>query len=134
MAQIIAYMDENAEEKLLIGRIDKRGSVYAVETEDEILIGTVDYDSNQVFDEEGELLGFLDNDREVISVYEDEDGINLGTIAENGEIMVFVMNEDEKLEDYPVGIVEDMRKPVDGAAAMIFFFDMDEDEEEEDED
>lgn len=133
MAQIIAYMDEDADEKLLIGRIDKSGNVYAIESDDEILIGTVDYDSNQVFDEEGELLGFLENGRDVISVYEDEDGVNLGNIAENGEVMVFIMNDDEELEEYPVGIVENMRKPVDGAAAMIFFFDLDEDDEDDEE-
>ncbi|MCI0576037.1 MAG: hypothetical protein L0332_02790 [Chloroflexi bacterium] len=109
-----------------IGRIED-GKIYDTEIEPEEYIGWINYEEGEVFNEGDELMGWVEENGEVVASYEDEEeGIGIGYVTDEGELYVYAEEEDD---DIYVGKVTDMKDAVEGAAALLFFFD----EYEEDE-
>ena len=95
------------------------GKVYAIdENKKDKYLGWVDYESGEVFDEDNDLMGWVEDDGEVIGYYEDGEA-DLGYVTEDGEIYAYT--DDEEVEVY-LGKVREMQDIVEAAAAMLFFF------------
>jgi len=117
-----------------IGNITAEGEIYGYleDTGEEEYIGRVDYEEGVVYliDEDGELaLGWVDDEGRVISSLEDDDEFEIGYVKDNGDLFYYVDENDAQ----HVGQVVDMKDPVEGAAALLIFFDYEEDDFEDEE-
>lgn len=128
MATIFEFIDENQTGKL--GTIDEDGDIYGVleDSGEQEYVGHVDYDEGVVYLNDGDEevgLGWVDEEGRVIASFEDEN-VELGYVAENGDLFFFADEENS----IRVGNVTDMRHPVEGAAAMLIFFEFEEEDED----
>ena len=113
----------------LIGRIDDDGRIYYEDEEGQSeYIGWIDYAGSKVYDEDDIYMGWVEENGEVYGSYEEGDE-KLGYVADDGK---FYLVDEDSGEDY-VGQVMEMKHKVDGAAAILFFFDEYEEYYEEDE-
>lgn len=108
----------------LIGRIDDKGKIYDLESGKDEYIGWINYEKTEVYDEDDELMGWLEDDGAIVGHYEDGDE-EIGYVTEEGE--VYGYDEDDK-EIY-LGKVAGMEDATEGAAAMLLFYDIFEAEE-----
>ncbi len=128
MATIYEHIRLGSDTKL--GHINKDGDIYGLleDTNEEEYIGRVDYDEGVVYllDEDSEIaMGWIDEEGQVVASFEDEDVV-IGFVKENGELHYYIDDEDAQY----IGRVADMTDPVEGAAAMLIFFEFEEEEEE----
>ncbi|RMF05790.1 MAG: hypothetical protein D6768_00530 [Chloroflexi bacterium] len=128
MATIFEFIDENQTGKL--GTIDESGDIYGVleDSGEQEYVGHVDYDEGVVYLNDGDEevgMGWVDEGGRVVASFEDED-VELGYVAENGDLFFFADEENS----IRVGQVQDMRHPVEGAAAMLIFFEFEEEDED----
>ena len=115
-----------------LGQINKDGEIfgYLEATGEKEYIGRVDYDEGIVFlfDEDTEIaLGWVDERNRVIASFEEED-IHIGDVKSNGDLYYYIDDNDSQY----VGKVEEMTDPVEGAAALLIFFEFEEDDDNED--
>ena len=131
MATIYEHVPLNPDNKL--GFITDAGDIfgYMEHTNQEEYVGRVDYEEGLVCmldedeDEDTEIvLGWIDEDANIIASFENGDVI-IGYVKDNGDLHYYI---DENDAPY-VGKVSDMRDPVEGAAAMLIFFEFEEDDE-----
>ena len=122
----IIYQDIPLAPDKQIGRIDRKGKVYAINASGtEEFVGSVNYDDGEIFDEEGKILGWVEDDGEIIGHYEDDDE-DIGYVTEDGEIYGYDSKDDSEVYRGKIKNFEDL---VEGAAAMLLFFDREEFEE-----
>ena len=116
-----------------LGFITDDGDIfgYMEHTNQKEYVGRVDYEEGLVCllddDEEEDteiVLGWIDEDANIIASFENGD-IVIGYVKENGDLHYYI---DENDAPY-VGKVSDMRDPVEGAAALLIFFEFEEDDE-----
>jgi hypothetical protein len=103
----------------LIGRIDEQGKVYDVESGQDEYIGYVDYEEGDVYDEDEDLMGYITDEGNIIGIYEEDDEEDIGYVTEEGEIYGY-----SEEGDLYLGKVVGMQDSVEGAAAMLLFFDI----------
>ena len=108
-----------------LGRVDDKGKVYEIKGDLEAYIGWIDYEAGEVYDEEDELMGWIEDDGVIIATYEDEEE-ELGYVTEEGEVFGY----DENDEDLYLGKVVEMQDATEGAAAMLLFYHIIEEEQE----
>jgi hypothetical protein len=101
-----------------IGHVDGTGRVYAEQLGPDDFIGWIDYDGGEVYDAGDELVGRVD-EAGVVSALYGEAAARIGFVT--GEGHLYLYGEDEA--DLYVGKVADMEALVEGAAALLFFFD-----------
>ena len=107
----------------MIGRIDDQGNVYEVEGGDEICLGWINFEDGDVFDDEDDLIGWVEEDGTVVAVAEEGDEeIEIGYVNENGELYCYTGEDEESL----VGQLKNMQDYAEGAAALLFFISFDE--------
>jgi hypothetical protein len=107
----------------LIGRIDDQGNVYEVEGSEETCLGWINFDDGDVFDDEDELIGWVEEDGTVVALSEEGDEeIEIGHVNEAGELYCYTGEDEEAL----VGRLKNMQDFAEGAAAMLFFLSFDE--------
>mgnify|MGYP007078645226 CR=1 FL=1 len=70
------------------------------------------------------MVGWIDEDANIIASFENGDVV-IGYVKENGDLHYYI---DENDAPY-VGKVSDMRDPVEGAAALLIFFEFEDDDE-----
>lgn len=114
-------------EEALIGRFDDNGRLYVLVEEFEELIGTTDYRSGKVYDLDGDLFGWIDDEGYVIVNDGGDDELVIGAVDENGGLFIFVTEDGDREQ---IGRVADMKHPAEGAAALLFFIEDDEEEVE----
>lgn len=103
-----------------IGRIDDEGNVYEVGGEEEIYLGWIDFETGDVFDNEDDLVGWVEEDGKVIAISEDgEEEFEIGYVTEAGELYCYRGGDQEAL----VGQLKNMQGLAEGAAALLFFLD-----------
>jgi hypothetical protein len=117
MREIEIYREVPLSPDKLIGRIDDEAKVYDV-TAEEKMIGWIDYEEGDVYDAENELLGWVESDGAIIR-YMDEEEEDIGFVTEDGEVYGY----DEGGDNLYLGRVKEMRDAVEGAVAMLLFFD-----------
>ena len=131
MATIHEHVPLNPDNKL--GFITDDGDIfgYMEHTGQEEYVGRVDYEEGLVcmLDEDEEedteiVLGWIDEDANIIASFENGDVI-IGYVKENGDLHYYI---DENDAPY-VGKVSDMRDPVEGAAALLIFFEFEDEDE-----
>ncbi len=111
----------------LIGWIDPDdGSIYDSTSGRDRYLGEVDYDEGEVYDDTEEFMGWVEDDGRVFASYPGEPGGEdveecLGYVDEDGRLFVYA--DDEEEEELYVGYVTEMTDEVEGAAALLFFFD-----------
>ncbi len=132
MATIYEHIRLGSDTKL--GQINKNGDIYGLleDTNEEEYIGRVDYEEGVVYllDEDSEIaMGWVDEERQVVASFEDEDVV-IGFVKENGELYYYIDDEDAQY----IGRVADMIDPVEGAAAMLIFFEFEDEDEDFEED
>lgn len=103
-----------------IGRIDQDGKVFVRSLGLDEFIGWIDYEEGDVYDREDVFLGWVEDDGGVVARYDEED-VDLGYVTDEGELYLY----DDEDEIY-VGKVAGMEDTVEGAAALLLFFDEEE--------
>ena len=130
MATIHEHIPLNPDNKL--GHITDSGEIfgYVEHTNQEEYVGRVDYEEGLVCllddDEEEDteiVVGWIDEDANIIASFENGDVV-MGYVKENGDLHYYI---DENDAPY-VGKVSDMRDPVEGAAALLIFFEFEEED------
>ena len=121
MAKIYGETGPGAEE--LIAHVDENGRLYVyVDDDGEECVGYVDYNSEEVYDLDDDLLGWIEEDGVVILNDEDADDddvdLAIGAVAKDGRLFIYVSEEGDQAE---VGRIAEMKHPVEGAAALLFF-------------
>ncbi len=112
----------------MIGTIDEDGRIYArFEEEKDEYLGWIDYEEGDIYDSEDGLMGWIEEDGEVVASYE-EDDFAIGRVADDGKLYLY---GEEEEGDIFVGKIAEMEDPAEGAAALLFFFDEVEYEEED---
>ncbi|MCA9992427.1 MAG: hypothetical protein H6666_11130 [Ardenticatenaceae bacterium] len=118
MAEIYRIADGAAE--LRIGWIDTDGKIYARRASKHECVGWVDYDEREVRDRDDELVGWLEEEGEVVGLFEDGEA-GIGYVRADGSLY-FYCDPDESEEDLLVGRMTGMQDEIEGAAALLFFF------------
>lgn len=113
----------------LLGHIDENGQIYYDEGGQSEILGRIDYEKGQVYDEDDVYMGWIEENGEIYGSYEDGD-LRLGRVADDGKLYVY----DEDEAELYVGQVTEMKQKADGAAAVLFFFDEYEEYYEEEDD
>ena len=111
-----------------LGYINDDGEIfgYLEKTGEKEYIGRVDYDEGVVylFDDDTEIaLGWVDERNRVIASFEEED-IHIGDVKSNGDLYYYIDDNDSQY----IGKVEEMTDPVEGAAALLIFFEFEEED------
>ena len=107
----------------MFGRIDDQGNVYEVEGQEETCLGWINFDDGDVFDDEDELIGWVEDDGTVVSLDDKGDEeIEIGYVNEKGELYCYTGEDEEAL----VGQLKNMQDYTEGAAALLFFLSFDE--------
>jgi hypothetical protein len=107
----------------LIGRIDEQGNVYEVEEQDETCLGWINFEDGDVYDDEDELIGWVEDDGTVVALSEEGDEeIEIGHVNDKGELYCYTGEDEETL----VGQLKNMHDYTEGAAALLFFLSFDE--------
>jgi hypothetical protein len=106
-----------------IGHVDGSGRIYAERLGPDEFIGWINYDEGEVYNADDELMGWIEDDGTVVAAYEDEE-VSIGYVTEEGQLYMYGDEED----DLYVGKVGEMEDMVEGAAALLFFFDEEVDE------
>lgn len=132
MATIYEHIRLATDTKL--GHINEDGDIYGIleDTGEQEYIGRVDYEEGVVYllDEDSEIaMGWVDDESQIVASFEDEDLV-IGYVKENGDLYYYIDEDDAQY----VGRVADMTDPVEGAAAMLIFFEFEEEEEDMEED
>lgn len=128
MADIYEHIPMSPETK--IGYVDADGKIFAQFDDGSVeYIGWIDYEEGDIYDEEDGLMGWIEENGEVVASYE-EDDFAIGRVAENGNLYLF---GEEGEDDILVGRIDKMEDPSEGAAALLFFFDEEGYEGEEEE-
>lgn len=120
---VLIYRDIPMMPDKLIGRIDEKGKVYDVESGKETYVGWINYEEGDVYDEEDDLMGWIEDDGAIVGHYDEDEDLEIGYITEQGE--VYGYGEEEGEEIY-VGKLKNMQNGAEGAAAMLLFFDLEE--------
>ena len=107
---IFGYMEHNNQEEY-VGRVDYEEGLVCL------------LDDNEEEDTEI-VLGWIDEDANIIASFENGD-IVIGYVKDNGDLHYYI---DENDAPY-VGKVSDMRDPVEGAAALLIFFEFEVEDE-----
>ncbi|MBU0491348.1 MAG: hypothetical protein KKA73_19370 [Chloroflexi bacterium] len=104
----------------VVGWIDQEdGSIYdGAPGGEERYLGQIDYEEGEIYDDAEEFMGWVEDDGQVIASYDDEIEENLGHVDPDGKLYVY-----DGEGEIQVGQVEDMTDIVEGAAALLFFFD-----------
>ena len=102
-----------------VGWIDERGKIYAVGSGADEYVGWIDYQEGNIYDEEGELAGWVEDDGAVVYSEDDGEEIEIGYVTEEGELFGY---NDEEQEVY-LGKIKNMSDVAEGAAAILFLFD-----------
>jgi len=130
MATIYEHIPLSPDTKL--GHIDEQGDIFGyIETSgQEEYVGRVDYDEGVVYllvlEEDTEIaLGWIDEKNKIIASFEEED-IEIGYVKDNGDLYYYIAKNDS----HYIGRVSDITDPVEGAAAMLIFFEFEEDDED----
>ncbi len=130
MATIYEHITLSPDTKL--GHIDEQGDIFGyIETSgQEEYVGRVDYDEGVVYllvlEEDTEIaLGWIDEKNKIIASFEEED-IEIGYVKDNGDLYYYIAKNDS----HYIGRVSDITDPVEGAAAMLIFFEFEEDDED----
>lgn len=118
MAEIYRIVDGAAE--LRVGWIDTDGKIYARRADKHECVGWVDFDEAEVRDRDDELVGWLEGEGEVVGVFEDGEA-GIGYVRPDGSLYFFG-DPDESEEDLLVGRMTGMQNEIEGAAALLFFF------------
>jgi hypothetical protein len=118
MAEIYKCIHLNSDKH--VGSIDQEGKIFARQPGLEEYIGWIDYEDGEVYNREDIFLGWVEDDGGVVAHYDEED-IDLGYVTDGGELYLY----DDEDEIY-VGKVVDMEDSVEGAAALLLFFDEEE--------
>jgi hypothetical protein len=107
-----------------IGYINKEGRVYAyLEDGQEEYLGWVDLSERMIYaEEEGDVfeMGRIEENGDVFATYEDGEE-RLGYVDDEGKLYAYTDEGDEYL-----GQVTEMTDAIEGAAAMLFFFEEEE--------
>ena len=130
MATIYEHVPLNPDNKL--GYITDDGDIfgYVEHTNQEEYVGHVDYEEGIVClldDDEKDaeiVVGWIDDDSNIIASFENGD-IVIGYVKENGDLHYYIDDDDAPY----VGKVADMKDPVEGAAALLIFFEFEDDDE-----
>jgi len=117
---VLIFRDQALNPDKLVGRIDERGKVYDLEGGRDRLIGSVYYEDGEVYDGENMLLGWIEEEGTIVRFFNDEN-IKVGFITPDGEIYGY--DEDEQVVCR--GRVTGLQDNIEGAAAMLFFFNED---------
>ena len=113
----------------LLGRINaKDGRIYDSTSGQDVFVGEVDYETNEVYDEDDYFIGWLEDNGEVYASYEGEDededeSERIGRVDDKGNLYVFTDDGESK-----VGSVTEMTNKLEAAAALLMFFGEDEEE------
>jgi glucan-binding YG repeat protein len=129
MATIYEHIRFEKDTKL--GFINQDGEIfgYLEDSGEEEFVGRIDYDDSVVYllDEDEEIaMGWLDDENKIIASFEEED-IVIGYVKENGDLYYYVDDNDAQY----IGRVDDMSDPVEGAAALLIFFEFEEEVDDE---
>lgn len=127
MATIYEHVSLSPDTKL--GRINEDGEIFGFleDSGEEEYIGRVDYDEGTVclLDEDTEIvLGWIDENAHIIASFEDGD-VEIGYVSDNGDLHYYIDENDAPR----VGRVTDMKDPVEGAAALLIFFEFEDEDE-----
>ena len=126
MANVYGEVAPGQEE--LIARFDDEGRLYVKIDDVEEYIGYVDYDSGEVYDMDDELIGWIEENGSVILSNEnEEEEYEIGFVDEDANMFIYISEDGEK---EAVGRIEEMKHPVEGAAALLFFIEDDEEGED----
>jgi hypothetical protein len=106
-----------------IGHVDGSGRVYGEQLGPDEFIGWLNYEEGEVYDAEDELIGWVEDDGTVVAAFENEE-VGVGYVTAEGHLYLY--GEDDA--DIYVGKVGEMEDIVEGAAALLFFFDDEADE------
>jgi hypothetical protein len=118
------FIDKPIAPDELSGQIDAEGQIFTTGSGNEEYLGWVDYEENDVYDEDDCLIGWAEEAGAIIAYYQEtEEELEVGYVTETGEIYYY--NEDEK-EIY-FGRLRNLKSFVEGAAALLFFLDREED-------
>ena len=116
----LIYSDVAGATEKLVGRIDGKGKVYGIVPGDDEYLGRVDYEEGEILDEDDEVIGWIEEEGEVIRYSEeDEEEETVGYVNEDGEVFIFNEEQDEVY----LGRVKDCQDSADGAAALLLLFD-----------
>ena len=114
------FIDKPIAPDELSGQIDAEGQIYTTGSGDEEYLGWIDYEENDVYDEDDCLIGWAEEAGTIIAYFQDtEEELEVGYVTEAGE--VYYYDADEK-EIY-FGRLRNLKSFVEGAAALLFFFD-----------
>ncbi len=132
MATIFEHISLSPDSKL--GHINQDGEIfgYVEDSGEEEYIGRVDYEEGVVYllDEDEEIaMGWVDENKNIIASFEDED-VEIGFVKDNGDLHYYIDEDDAPY----VGRVDGMTDPVEGAAALLIFFEFEEEEFDDDDD
>lgn len=114
----------------LLGSIDpETGRVYEYDPEldAKLYVGWVDYDKGEVWvdnPDDDELIGYVNDNNDIIMLYDDDEEERLGFVDKDGKLHAYL--DDDKPEY--LGKISRMTHMVEGAAAILFFFELDDDE------
>jgi len=118
------FIDKPIAPDELSGQIDAEGQIYTTGSGNEEYLGWVDYEENDVYDEDDCLIGWAEETGAIIAYYQEtEEELEVGYVAKTGEIYYY--DEDEK-EVY-FGRLRNLNSFVDGAAALLCFLDREDD-------
>lgn len=123
--EVQIFLDVPGEAEKLIGRIAEDGKVYNLEDGDSEFIGWIDYEEGEVYDADDGLMGWVEDDGDIVGSYEDDEE-EIGFVNEDGEVFGY----DEDGEELYLGKVMGIQDSTEGAAAMLLFFDIEDDIEE----
>jgi len=110
------YRDKALAPDKYVGRIDDRGKIFRVEFGEDDYLGWIDYEEGEIFNTEDAIIGWVEEDGEIISFIDDEEN-EIGFVTEEGELYWY----SEDAEEEYFGTIRGMEDISEGAAGLLFF-------------
>jgi len=110
------YRDKALSPDKYVGRIDDRGKVFRVELGEDDYLGWIDYEEGDIYDTDDTIIGWVEDDGEILSFLNDEEK-EIGFVTEEGELYWY----SEDAEEEYFGTIRGMEDISEGAAGLLFF-------------